>query len=116
MFTHTHADESVEPVLDVEDRSMEQTSHDSKPDEALNEPTSHGWHVSVDESKNRPGPHTHDPSTDTRLPGQMQSFGDELSQEDMEPDSTDSQLVAVVESQKEPNVHSEHANTSSSVL
>ncbi len=44
---------------------MGQASHEARLDELLNNPTSHGWHVSVDESSSRPASHTHMPPTST---------------------------------------------------
>ena len=58
MFTHTQDDEPVEPVPNVVDRIIGHTSHEPRPSTSLNEPTSHGWHVSVDESSSNPAAHT----------------------------------------------------------
>ena len=82
LFTHTHEDESVDPDPNVVDRDVGQTSHESKPEEFLNEPKSHGWHVSVDESSSYPAEHTHTPSTLTN--GKSHAHDDEL--EDPTPD------------------------------
>ncbi len=75
-------DKLVEPESEVVDRDMGHTSQDPKPEEFLNEPTSHGWHVSVDESSSYPAEHTHTPPTSTN--DDPHSHDDEL--DDSAPD------------------------------
>ena len=82
LFTHMHEDELMEPVPDVVERDMEQTAHGPRPDEYLNEPTSHGWHVSVDESSSYPSAHRHTPAASEN--DESHSHDDEL--EDPVPD------------------------------
>ena len=65
LFTHTHNEESVDPVPDVVERDTEQASHDPWPDESLKKLTSHDWHVSVEESNSYPASHTHTPPSST---------------------------------------------------
>ena len=49
LFTHTHNEESVDPVPDVVERDAEQASHEPRPDEFLKKPTSHAWQESSEE-------------------------------------------------------------------
>ncbi len=91
MLTHTHEVELLDPVLHVVERSNGQIWHESSPEESLYEPTSQGWHVSVDESSSYPAGQTHTPPTSTN--DGPHSHDDELDEPGPEVDMRESLQV-----------------------
>ncbi len=82
-----HDEISVAPVPDVV-VYRGHNSHDCRPDEFLKKPTSHDWHVSVDESNSYPASHTHTPPSSTN--DDPHSHDDKLDEPDSDVDMCES--------------------------